>query len=205
MIIVLHIFSTLKYLKYITIYTKNENKKGGKENGHIVGLCCCYCLCHCNPLFLFPLLPPPFTLLLLLLLQSVVCLFMLIPATWSCSFGLHLCLLVLVCAHFCFDGSVCEFPSLSCIKYIVSRCMCSPVFICAGPCYLLVHACLHSSCCSFVPAWFCMYVCPQCMCSPAFIHANPLPACLHLFAPLYPHVHAHLCLSCGSFVLAWLY
>ena len=53
----------------------------------------------------------------------------LVPAAWSCLFGLCLCSIVLARAHFvlvcvrlCLDGSVHEFPGLSCIKYIVSTC-----------------------------------------------------------------------------------
>jgi len=61
---------------------------------------------------------------------SFMCLFMPVPTAQSCSFslclcsfGFHLCSIVLICACLCFDGSVCEFPSLSCIKYIVSTCI----------------------------------------------------------------------------------
>ena len=53
----------------------------------------------------------------------------LVPAAWSCSFGLCLCSIVLaracfvlICVCLCLDGSVHEFPGLSCIKYIVSTC-----------------------------------------------------------------------------------
>ena len=64
-----------------------------------------------------------------LVLAFIVRLFMWVPIAWLCSFGLCLCSIVLARAHFvlvcvrlCLDGSVHEFPGLSCIKYIVSTC-----------------------------------------------------------------------------------
>ena len=155
---------------------------GGGGEGHIVGLrclCCCsshyhhsrchHCHCHscccrscrcCSSCWCCTYTRPPHRCVPTF---PSVCLSLRSPAhtlafgrARSCLFVHFVCACscssMLIRAHLCFDGSICEFRSLSCIKYIVIRCIIiinTPLYP-ARLAFILARSCLSHR--LFVPA-----------------------------------------------------
>ena len=193
--------------------------------GHIVGLCCCSscyhrsrcdpcrcrscCCCHCHCCsphwcctYTRPLrrCTPTFPSIRLSLCSPVPTLAF--GRTRSCSFVCFVharsCLSVLVCTHLCFDGSVCKFHSLSCIKYIVIRCIIiinTPLY---PTCLAFICACSCLSRCSFVPtrlafirSWLCLSVLVLCLFASILCSFALVRVCLGSFV-CYESLNANL-------------